>query len=187
MTKQPKDIAARLAAWRADPVAFITEVLVNPETGKPFVLYAEETDSPRALMLTLDGRLPFPELLFSGPKKSGKTAFAAMALLYVIVVLGGPYAEGFCLANDLEQSTGRVFTATARIVKASPLLARSARIEVSKITFTSTGATILAVANDYQGAAGANPTISVFDELWGYTSSARVVCGMKWFHRRLGK
>ena len=34
----------------------------------------------------------------------------------------------------------------------------------------STGATITALASDYAGAAGANPTITVFDELWGYTS-----------------
>jgi hypothetical protein len=170
VTKQ-KEIAARLAAWRADPVAFITEVLVNPETGKPFVLYAEEAEfARRALTLTGDGRLPYPELLFSGPKKSGKTAFAAMSLLYVIVALGGPYAEGYCLANDLDQSTGRVYQATARIVRASPLLARGARVGVNRIDFTSTGASITAVANDYAGAAGANPTISVFDELWAFTS-----------------
>jgi terminase large subunit-like protein len=170
VTKQ-KDIAARLAAWRADPVKFITEVLVNPETGRPFVLYAEEAEfAGRALTLTSDGRLPYPELLFSGPKKSGKTAFAAMALLYVIVALGGPYAEGYCLANDMDQSTGRVYQSTARIVRASPLLARGARVGVNRIDFTSTGASITAVANDYAGAAGANPTISVFDELWAFTS-----------------
>lgn len=169
--KKPSDIAARAPAWRADPVAFISEVLIDPETGKPFVLYAEEVEFlRRAFTLTSDGRLPFPELLFSAPKKSGKTALAAMAMLYVIVVLGGNYAEGICLANDFEQAASRVFQAIARIVRASPLLRRAARVEVSKITFTSTGSTIIAVASDYAGAAGANPTISVFDELWGYTS-----------------
>lgn len=170
MTKQ-KQITERLAAWRADPVAFISEVLINPETSKPFVLYGEEIEFlRRAFTLMSDGRLPFPELLFSAPKKSGKTALAAFAMLYCIVALGGPYAEGICLANDLDQSTGRVYQAIARIVRASPLLRRAAKIEVSKITFTSTGATIIAVANEYAGAAGANPTLAVFDELWGYAS-----------------
>jgi phage terminase large subunit-like protein len=32
------------------------------------------------------------------------------------------------------------------------------------------GSTITAIASDYAGAAGAHPVISVFDELWGYTS-----------------
>jgi hypothetical protein len=171
VSSQSKDLSARYAVWRSDACAFITEALVNPETGKSFVLYPEEAEFlRRAFTLTKEGRLPFTETLFSAPKKSGKTALAAMAMLYVIVVLGGPYAEGICLANDFEQAASRVFQAIARIVRASPLLRRAAKVEVSKITFNSTGATIIAVANDYAGAAGANPTISVFDELWGYTS-----------------
>jgi hypothetical protein len=32
------------------------------------------------------------------------------------------------------------------------------------------GASITAIANDYAGAAGSNPTITVFDEAWAYTS-----------------
>jgi len=82
----------------------------------------------------------------------------------------GRYAEGYCLANDLEQSTGRVFQAIARIVEASPLLRETAQIMQSKIAFPSAGATITALASDYAGAAGSNPTIVVFDELWGYMS-----------------
>src|SRR5215475_4551200 len=39
-----------------------------------------------------------------------------------------------------------------------------------RIEFPATGAAISAIASDYAGAAGANPTISCFDELWGYTS-----------------
>jgi hypothetical protein len=38
------------------------------------------------LTLDSDGRLPHPELIYS---KSGKTGFAAMAVLYVVVVLEG--------------------------------------------------------------------------------------------------
>jgi hypothetical protein len=123
-----------------------------------------------AFELTPDGRLRRPEHVWSGPKKSGKTAFAAMQMLYVVRVLGGRFAEGYCCANDFEQAQGRVFTAASRIVAASPMLAADANITANKIEFRSTGATITALAQDYAGAAGANPTISVFDELWGYTS-----------------
>ena len=110
-----------LLRWRADPVAFIEEVLRDPETGRPFKLYgAEKRFLRKALKVTRAGRLPFPELLFSAPKKSGKTAFAAMITIYVIVVLGGRFAEAYCVANDLEQAQGRVFAAIVRIVEASP-------------------------------------------------------------------
>jgi len=160
-----------LKLWRKDPVTFIQDVLRNPETGQPFQLYSEQEQFIReAMTLTKDGRLKYPELLFSAPKKSGKTALAAMITLYVILVLGGQYAEGYTLANDLEQSRSRVFEAICRIIEASPLLQASARILSNKVEFPATGATITALASEYRGAAGANPTITVFDELWGYTS-----------------
>jgi hypothetical protein len=163
--------AATLARWKADPAAFVREVLRDPETGAPFVLYpAQERFLRAALTLTPDGRLRYPELLYAAIKKSGKTGLAAMLVIYVIVVLGGPFAEGYCFANDLEQSTGRVFQAIARIIEASPLLRDSAKVTGSKVEFLSTGATIVALASDYASAAGANPTITVFDELWAYTS-----------------
>lgn len=153
-----------------DPVAFC-EHLVNPETGRPFVLTEAELLFLRhAFALTPDGRLRFPELIWSAPKKSGKTAFAAMLVLYIVRVLGGRFAEAYCAANDYDQAAARVYQAAARIVTASPLLAADATITASQIMFRSTGGTITAIASDYAGAAGANPTITVFDELWGYTS-----------------
>jgi hypothetical protein len=63
-----------------------------------------------------------------------------------------------------------VFQAIKRIVEKSPHLRREAKISQNRIEFPETGATIQAIASDYAGAAGANPTISSFDELWGYTS-----------------
>jgi hypothetical protein len=45
-----------------------------------------------------------------------------------------------------------------------------AKITANKIEFPSAGATITALASDYTSAAGANPSITVFDELWGYVS-----------------
>jgi phage terminase large subunit-like protein len=165
----------QIQQWKQDPVAFVREVLRDPETELPFDLYPEEEIFIReALTLTPEGRLPYAELVFSAPKKSGKTALAAMIAIDVIVVLGGRYAEGYCLANDLDQSTGRVFQAVSRIIQASPLLKDCAKLYTEEIEFPSTGATIQALASDYTGAAGGNPTISVFDELWGYTSERSV-------------
>jgi len=161
----------KLTQWRRDPVAFIREVLINPETGEHFQLYpAEERFLRAAFTPDRGGRLPFPEIIFSASKKSGKTTLAAMVMIYVIVCLGGPYAEGYCVANDFDQAQGRVFQAACRIIEASPLLSGSAKTTANKIEFLSTGATITAIASEYASAAGANPTITVFDELWAYTS-----------------
>jgi len=162
--------AAELRRRVIDPLPFISR-LHDPETGKPFELTPVQIAFFReAFVLDEAGHLIHYELVYSGPKKIGKTATGAMALIFVTRALGGPYAEGYAVANDLEQAQGRVFQAAKRIVQATPWLASEAGITSHKIEFRSTGATITAIANDYAGAAGANPTISVFDELWGYTS-----------------
>ncbi len=161
-----------VARWQTDPAGFIEAVLVDPETGEPFVLTrAERRFLRHAFKLTRDGRLRYPELVFSGPKKSGKTTFAAMIQIYVVLVLGGRYAEGTCVANDFEQAQGRTFQAIRRIVESSPLLAPPiATITAAKVEFPATGATITAIASDYAGAAGGNANVASFDELWGYVS-----------------
>ena len=154
----------------ADPCAFI-ETLTNPETREPFQLTeAERVFLKHAFTPTDTGRMRYPELMFGAPKKSGKTALAALITIFMVRVLGGRFAEGYCLANDLEQASGRVYQAISRIIEASPALLADAKITVDKITFKSTGGTIQAISHDFASAAGANPTISVFDELWGYTS-----------------
>jgi hypothetical protein len=171
-TVRSEGVSIALQAWASDPIGFIRDVLINPETSLPFDLYPVQERFFDEALTAADGRLLYPEIVYAAPKKSGKTATAAMAMLYVVLVLGGPYAEGYCVANDYDQATGRVFQAAARIVERSPLLAGRARIFRDRIEFPESGTTITAIASDYAGAAGANPSITVFDELWAYTSES---------------
>jgi phage terminase large subunit-like protein len=160
-----------VARWEADPGSFIEAHLIDPETGQPFeLLPAERAFLARAFQIGDDGRLIYPEQVYSAPKKSGKTGWAALMGLTVVLIYGGVNAEGYLIANDFEQAQGRVFLAMKRIVEKSPLLAGLAKCTATKIEFPDTGATIQAISSDYASAAGANPTISIFDELWGYTS-----------------
>lgn len=159
-----------LARWRREPCTFISEVMCDPEDGLPFqLLPAERTFLEHAFRTDANGRLIYPEQLFAAPKKSGKTAFAALHVLTTTLIFGGAYAEALCAANDMEQAQGRVFQACRRIVEMSPLLRAEATVTANKITF-STGATITAIPSDFAGAAGGNPNVSCFDELWAYTS-----------------
>jgi phage terminase large subunit-like protein len=160
-----------LTRWRENPCAFIEECLVDFETKKPFVLLpAEREFIKHAFKTDEDGRLIYRELLYSCPKKGGKTGFAAIFTLTLIFLFAGSYPEAVCASNDLEQSIGRVFTAIRRIIECSPMLRSEARITQSKITFPSINATITAIGADYAGAAGGNQNIAVFDEAWAYTS-----------------
>jgi len=161
-----------LDQWRSNPAAFIETVLHNPETGAPFVLLdAERNFLQHAFQTDDDGRLRYPEQIYGAPKKSGKTGFAALHMLTTVLLFGGRFAEGYALANDLEQAQSRVFQAVKRIVEASPLLRAEAKVTSDRVTFPAFGnAVITAIASDYGSAAGANPVISSFDELWAYTS-----------------
>jgi phage terminase large subunit-like protein len=165
------DASTRMS-WRTNPAAFIETILYNPETDAAFVLLdAERQFLLHAFKVDDGGRLLYPEQCYSCPKKSGKTAFGALHMLTLVLLFGGRWAEGYCLANDLEQATSRVFQAIKRIVEASPLLRNEAKVTADKVVFPSFGnATISTLASDYQGAAGANPNISCFDESWAYTS-----------------
>jgi hypothetical protein len=92
MSAKPSD---RLSRWKRDPCAFFRECLIDPETNRPFELYAaEERFFREALTPTADGRLPFPELVYSGPKKSGKTGAAAMATILCRLSAGRPMRRG---------------------------------------------------------------------------------------------
>jgi terminase large subunit-like protein len=160
-----------LARWRRNPVSWIETHLIDPETGKAFkLLPAEKEFLKLALAIGPDGRLLYPELIFGAIKKSGKTGFASIFVLALLLLFGGPYAEAYIAANDFEQAQSRVFEMIRRIVEASPLLRGEAKISADRITFAATGATIRVLASDFASAAGGHPTISVFDELWGYAS-----------------
>jgi hypothetical protein len=116
-----------LVRWRAEPIAFIGEVLRNPETGKPFeLLDAERQFLAHSYKTDDSGRLLYPEQVYACPEKSDKSAFGAMYLLTTTILYGGKFAEAFALANDLEQPQGRVFQSARRVVEASPLLRREA-------------------------------------------------------------
>jgi phage terminase large subunit-like protein len=172
MTRRKKQPVTPLEEYRANPVQFIVDTLINPETGQPFKLLPAEVVFLDHAFRIHNGRLVYPEQVFSAPKKSGKTGFSALHTLVMALVFGGKYAEAYCVANDLEQAQSRVFQAIKRIVESSPKLRALARVFSDKVEFPVTGATITAIASDYRGAAGANPTISCFDELWGFTSES---------------
>ena len=112
--------ATALARFKRDPIAFITHTLRDPETGEPFVLSdAERQFLQHAFTLNDDGKLVYPELVFGAIKKSGKTTLAAIVMLAMVLLFGGRFAEGYCVANDFEQAQSRVFAMIKRIVEAS--------------------------------------------------------------------
>jgi phage terminase large subunit-like protein len=165
------DLNKSILKWKRDPVSFVREVLREPRSGKPYNLFPEQKRFIReAFTLTPAGRLPYATAVYSTPKKNGKSTTGAWLAIYCATVIGGPYAAVYILANDQDQSAGVIFEIAKRIIEASPSLRSSANITATRIEFPSSGAFIQAVAHDYAGLAGIEPTLVVIDELWAFTS-----------------
>jgi hypothetical protein len=82
-----------LSRWRQQPIAFIQEVIRNPDTGRPFeLLEAQRKFFAHAWRTDENGRLLFPEQIFAAPKKSGKTETAALHLITTTLIFGGRFA-----------------------------------------------------------------------------------------------
>ena len=100
-------------------------------------------------------------------QEGGKTTLAAIIMLVMILLYGGRFAEGYCVANDLEQAQCRVFAIVKRIIEASPLLRAIAKLTSDRVTFPALDASIIAIASDAASAAGANPVITMFRRVVG--------------------
>jgi phage terminase large subunit-like protein len=106
-------------------------------------------------------------LIWSEPKKSGKTFLAAVLGLWWSFVT--PNTEVIIAANDLEQSVGRVFKTMVALLRHNPELGASATIRAAAILL-SNGTVVAAIASEYRGAAGARHSLVIYDELWGVSS-----------------
>lgn len=115
------------------------------------------------------GRFLYQTILYSAPKKSGKTTLAALFTLWYALFVEPAGGEIFLVANDLEQSTGRVFADLVAAVRTNPVMNNRYEVRARQI-ITDTRATITALASDYAGAAGSRHGLTVWDELWGYTT-----------------
>jgi phage terminase large subunit-like protein len=157
--------------WRRDPLAFIEECVIDPGTGRPFVLYDEQRQFIRyAFERRPDGRFKRNNWAFSAHKKSGKSTLASLMTLYVAVVLSPLGGQIHIVSNDFDQAVRRIFRICCEIIRASPRLRQVFTIAASKITVRATGTTITAVASEYRGFSGGNPTLNVFDEAAYYNS-----------------
>ncbi len=154
-----------------DVVAWIDKHIKKNERGQPFRLMDHQREILRlAFAFDASGRLPYDTILFSAPKKSGKTTLNACISLWWAYTQEPPN-ELKSAANDLEQAQGRVFKNMAGLIKHNPELHRRATVQVRQIVLHNQ-TTIDAIASDYRGEAGSDHGLTSWDELWGYVSEA---------------
>jgi phage terminase large subunit-like protein len=121
--------------------------------------------------LSEDGRFKYQTIIYSCPKKSGKTTINALFTLYYSLLY--PYNEILVCANDFDQAASRVFEFIRNAIILHPELKDTCKIkEGKKEIYLPNGTIIRAIPSDYAGAAGASVGLSSWDELWGFTSSS---------------
>src|SRR5512139_2326245 len=119
-----------------------------------------------------DGHPSARNVMDARTKKEGKSALAGGVALYMATRL--PYSEVYIVAADQDQSRDRVLRSVKFAVENGPL-ASSCKVYRDVIELENKSV-IQALTNDWQGAAGGNPSCVVFDELhaWLYESSRRL-------------
>jgi hypothetical protein len=122
------------------------------------------------------GRFLCQTIIYSAPKKSGKTDIEGAVGEWLAAVEPG-LPEIYMIGNDKEQAQTRAYKAISQQIgendaygKRNPIMggARGLFLKPTKNTLEmKDGGFIKTVAIDFAGEAGANPVASLWDELWG--------------------
>jgi phage terminase large subunit-like protein len=124
-----------------------------------------------------DGRFPFQTIVYSQPKKGGKTTLVA-AWERWLAETQVRYGNLFTIGNDEKQAKEREFEVIAKSIALTPgyeenrdrLPGRWTVQKTSMMCLTSKS-TIKAISVDSKGEAGGWPYATCWTELWGYEST----------------
>ncbi len=164
----------KFAMHRAKGVAMQTAVpwiannFIDPVTKRHIVLEEfQRRILGRALEVLPDGSSRYNLVIWSQPKKSGKTAIAGAVGAWVALNVEYPN-EVSCVANDQEQSSGRIFAAMIPTLERFKWnVPKSPRGVLAYSTIN--GSMVRAITTNYRGEAGGNQGISLWSELWAYS------------------
>lgn len=119
-------------------------------------------------------RFHFDTIVYSTPKKSGKTTVSGMIGRWASETWG-QFGEVLYVGNDADQARERGFSAHSQSIQLTPGYQQKRRelpgrwsLRETSMKCLTTGTEAKAVATDYQGEAGANPIITIWEELWGF-------------------
>lgn len=126
-----------------------------------------------ALERDAKGRFLYNTVIYSAPKKSGKSAITSAVILYI--AYHQPHSFAACLANDGTQSKDRLYGPIYTnfiLHKQLGGIFEKVLPNLDEVTLPNM-TKIRAVPCDAAGEAGSQPVISAFSELWGYTSEKK--------------
>ena len=172
MSKIPSITPELAEVYSHDIIRFLEDQYVVTPSKRLIVLEEWQKDMilrPLFYDLRPDGGRKYNLALVGMPKKNGKSTLAAGIGLW-FTIAGDEFGEIIIAANDLDQASLVIYTKIKQAIQLNPQLSSSAKIYKDRIEVRSTGTTCRPIAHQYQTAAGANPTLVLFDELWGFPS-----------------
>lgn len=150
-------------------LSFIDKCAIR-EDGQPLRLESHQRAILKeAFRQDKGGRFVYRTIIYSAPKKSGKTAINALVSVWWAFCVQPP-DEIIIAANDIDQSISRVFDAAKGFISRKEIL-KSHTSEMGKLLIRlKNGTVIKAIPSDFAGEAGANQGLVSYDELWGFMS-----------------
>lgn len=114
-----------------------------------------------------DGNFIYSTIVWSDIKKSAKSTIAGAVARHRAETV--PFAEIYCIANDLKQAESRVFGYMQRSLQLDPAMRERIdyRSANKRTTFSRTGSWVEAIPIDPSGEAGSNADLTIWSELWG--------------------
>jgi phage terminase large subunit-like protein len=111
------------------------------------------------------GRLRYRRALIGLPRKNGKSLMMSAVGVYSMIA-GEAGSEIYAVANDRQQAR-IIFNEAKQQIQNSPLLAAEATVYRDAIEMPRFGSVFRVLSSEVRAQAGLNPSITLFDEVWG--------------------
>ncbi len=156
--------------YKHDICRYLEDHFYIIETKAPIVLEEWQRERIFKPLFALDeatGLRKYTLALLGMPKKNGKSSIAAGILNYFLFQ-GEDYGELILAANSKEQSSWIIFDKLKKSLQMNRQQYQHVRINDDYIENKRNGTVARVVAQNYKTAAGSNPSLVVFDELWSF-------------------
>lgn len=145
----------------------------DPKTGEdlpagPIQLADHQRRIINEALSKVNGKFKYSTVIYSAPKKSGKSAIASAVALYMASKT--PFGQIYALGNDGKNSKDRLYLPIWRCLhfhKNKGMLHKDARVNQVE-AFLTNNSHIEAIPCDASGEAGSEPTGVFYSEFWGY-------------------
>lgn len=118
---------------------------------------------------TDEGKLRYRRALIGLPRKNGKSLMMSAIGVYSMIA-GEAGSEIFAVANDRQQAR-IIFGEAKQQIQNSPLLAAEAKVYRDAIEMPRFGSVFRVLSSDVKAQAGLNPSLVLFDEIWGQANA----------------